>query len=170
MRQSNCSLHSEQPKSVVHAWPMVNLWNFSMSMTPTWATAQPNSSGRWFTQAAGGGESTQIQTLLTAVRFEDSNCLKCVNVEDNTPTSRPPLEPPFMVSLDGDVYPSLMRYSAAHWKSVKQFCLFASMPARQKNIPEWAICVGLISHDPNKSTDPFVGLSTVFFELSCSGV
>lgn len=55
MSQSNCSLSSEQPKSVVQAWPMVNLWNFSMSMTPTWATAQPNSSGRWFTQAAGGG-------------------------------------------------------------------------------------------------------------------
>lgn len=35
MSQSNCSLMSEQPKSVVQAWPMVNLWNFSMSMTPT---------------------------------------------------------------------------------------------------------------------------------------
>lgn len=50
-----------------------------------------------------------------------------------TPTSRPPLEPPFIVSLEGDVYPSLMRYSAAHWKSVKQFCLLANMPAKEKN-------------------------------------
>lgn len=57
--------------------------------------------------------------------------LICVNVQD-TPTSRPPFEPPFMVSLDEDVYPSLMRYSAAHWKSVKQFCLLASMPAEEK--------------------------------------
>lgn len=48
------------------------------------------------------------------------------------PTSRPPLEPPFIVSLEGEVYPSLMRYSAAHWKSVKQFCLLANMPAKKK--------------------------------------
>lgn len=26
-----------------------------------------------------------------------------------------------------------MRYSAAHWKSVKQFCLLANMPAREKD-------------------------------------
>ena len=25
----------------------------------------------------------------------------------------------------------MMRYSAAHWKSVKQFCLLASMPAKE---------------------------------------
>lgn len=52
INQSNCSLISEQPKSVVQACPMVNLWNFNMSMTPTWATAQPNRSGLWFTHAA----------------------------------------------------------------------------------------------------------------------
>lgn len=54
-------------------------------------------------------------------------------MEAYVPTSRPPLEPPFIVSLEGEVYPSLIRYSAAHWKSVKQFCLFASMPAGKKN-------------------------------------
>lgn len=57
-KQSNCSLFSAQPKSVVHACPMVNLWNFNMSMTPTWATAHPKRSGLWFTHAAGGQKST----------------------------------------------------------------------------------------------------------------
>lgn len=69
MSQLNCSLSSEQPKSVVQAWPMVNLWNFSMSMTPTWATAQPNSSGRWFTQAAERKHS-QTHRRLVYVNFK----------------------------------------------------------------------------------------------------
>lgn len=48
-----------------------------------------------------------------------------------SPTKRPPLEPPLIVSLLGDVYPSLMRYSAACWKSSKQFCLLAKIPPRR---------------------------------------
>lgn len=78
MSQSNCSLSSEQPKSVVQAWPMVNLWNFSMSMTPTWATAQPNSSGRWFTQAAGGGRGhRQTRWKLWCKEQKEKSVLLC---------------------------------------------------------------------------------------------
>lgn len=36
-----------------------------MSMTPTWATAQPNSSGRWFTQDAGRGTETRAANQIS---------------------------------------------------------------------------------------------------------
>lgn len=130
---SNCSLSSEQPKSVVQACPIVNLWNFSMSMTPTWATAHPNSSGRSFTQAAETGHQGFRNIIYIHLLRLYCFSISCSLVEAYVPTSRPPLETPFIVSLEGEVYPSLIRYSAAHWKSVKQFCLFASMPAGRKN-------------------------------------
>ena len=142
MSHSNCSLSSEQPKSVVQAWPMVNLWNFSMSMTPTWATAHPNSSGRWFTQAA---ERKHSQTHHRLIYLNLSEILAwdiVLQPAAYTPTSRPPLEPPLMVSLEGEVYPSLTRYSAAHWKSVKQFCLLANMPAKGE---KYKVCRQFIS-------------------------
>lgn len=143
IKQSNWSLFSEQPKSVVHACPMVYLWNFSMSMTPTWATAQPKRSGLWLTHAAGGQKSAHsvskgwilhskisvFQRQQVCVRSE----IVCV-----VPTSRPPLEPPLIVSLLGEVYPSFIRYSAAHWKSVKQFCLFANIPPGEQD-KRWMI-------------------------------
>ena len=44
-------------------------------------------------------------------------------------TSRPPLEPPCMVTSDGLVYCSWMRYSAAAWKSSNTFCLLSRRPA-----------------------------------------
>lgn len=78
--------------------------------------------GRW-------GRRCAVRDVLHC-KYEPKLCQSLGYV----PTSKPPLEPPFIVSLDGDVYPSLMRYSAAHWKSVKQFCLLASMPAEGDNM------------------------------------
>lgn len=82
--------------------------------------------GRW------GREHTPGQLKSSEDSFQDDSC-SVRSISGHAPTSRPPFEPPFIVSLEGEVYPSLMRYSAAHWKSVKQFCLFASMPAKGKN-------------------------------------
>lgn len=45
------------------------------------------------------------------------------------PTSSPPLEAPLMAMRLGVVYFSWIRYSAAHWKSSKQRCLFPNVPA-----------------------------------------
>lgn len=45
-----------------------------------------------------------------------------------SPTSRPPLEAPLTAMRLATVYFSWIRYSAAHWKSSKQFCLFPSVP------------------------------------------
>lgn len=44
------------------------------------------------------------------------------------PTNSPPLEAPLIAMRLAVVYFSWIRYSAAHWKSSKQFCLFASVP------------------------------------------
>mmetsp|Transcript_9872 Transcript_9872/g.29839 ORF Transcript_9872/g.29839 Transcript_9872/m.29839 type:complete len:209 (-) Transcript_9872:2124-2750(-) len=93
---SNSSARSGFPKSVHHAWPIVNLWKRSMSITPTWASTHAYRSGRWFAHAA---------------------------------TSRPPLEPPWMVSVDGEQNLPAWRCSAHAWKSSNTFCLFCLEPA-----------------------------------------
>src|SRR5664279_750240 len=51
------------------------------------------------------------------------------------PTSRPPLEPPWMASLGVTVYFSLMSHSAAAMKSSKTFCLWRSFPASYQSRP-----------------------------------
>lgn len=83
--------------------------------------------GRWGKRTHGQAHREVIPGQL---KSSEADSCSVRSVSGHAPTSRPPFEPPFIVSLEGDVYPSLMRYSAAHWKSVKQFCLLASMPAK----------------------------------------
>ena len=45
------------------------------------------------------------------------------------PTSRPPLEPPWIAKLLGEVQPCCTNHSAEAMKSLKTFCLRSLVPA-----------------------------------------
>lgn len=60
---------------------MVNLWNFNMSITPTWAITQPKRSGRWFAQTAKNQERKRGKMFIikhldepSASYLQDAGC------------------------------------------------------------------------------------------------
>ena len=86
-------------------------------------------------------------------------------------TKRPPFESPFIHKAFLFVYCSLMRYSAAAWKSSNTFCLFCVRPALCHSSP-YSLKRGQNEYvsRPSIQLKIFYTLNIAFFEWFCENV